>query len=98
MAVFDVRPVFYVIGSLLVILAVAMLAPMLIDLAAGSEDWQVFGMTSALTLFFAVLMLLTNWTPDIALNLRQTFLLTTLSWVMVCFFSALPFVFSVVGL
>jgi trk system potassium uptake protein len=37
MAALDVRPVFYVIGSLITILAVAMLAPMLIDLATGSQ-------------------------------------------------------------
>ena len=98
MAALDVRPVFYVIGSLITILAVAMLAPMLIDLAAGSSDWKVFGTASALTLFFGVLLLLTNWTPSLTLNLRQTFLLTTLSWVIVCLFSALPFMFSVVDL
>ena len=98
MAALDVRPVFYVIGSLITILAVAMLAPMLVDLAAGSSDWKVFGTASALTLFFGVLLLLTNWTPTITLNLRQTFLLTTLSWVIVCLFSALPFMFSVINL
>jgi trk system potassium uptake protein TrkH len=94
----DVRPVFYVIGSLLIILAIAMLAPMLADLSVGHPDWNVFGMSAALTLFFGVLLLLTNSTPDIALNLRQTFLLTTLSWVVICFFSALPFMFSEVQL
>ncbi|EWY40213.1 potassium transporter TrkH [Skermanella stibiiresistens SB22] len=98
MAALDVRPVFYVIGSLLTILAVAMLAPMLTDLAVGSADWRVFGTASALTLFFGVLMLLTNWSPRLTLNLRQTFLLTTLSWVIVCLFSALPFMFSEIGL
>jgi trk system potassium uptake protein TrkH len=94
----DVRPVFYVIGSLLIILAIAMLAPMLADLSVGHPDWNVFGMSAALTLFFGVLLLLTNSTPDIALNLRQTCLLTTLSWVVICFFSALPFMFSEVQL
>lgn len=94
MVAIDVRPVFYVIGSLLIIVALAMLVPMVVDLAAGNADWFVFGTTSALTLFFGVLLVLTNWTPAKTLNLRQTFLLTTFAWIVVCIFGALPFIFA----
>lgn len=94
MATLDIRPVLYVIGNLLIVVAVAMLAPMAVDLASGSPDWAVFGTTAALTLFFGVLLVLTNWTPAKTLNLRQVFLLTTLSWVVICAFSALPFMFA----
>jgi len=92
--VLDVRPIFFVIGSLLSILAAAMLAPLMADLASGHPDWQVFAVSSALSLFFGVLLILTNNTPKISLNLRQTFVLTTSSWVVVCLFSSLPFMFS----
>lgn len=94
MVAIDVRPVFYVIGSLLIIVAVAMLAPMIADIAVGNPDWFVFGTASALTLFFGVLLVLTNWTPAKTLNLRQTFLLTTFAWIVVCTFGALPFIFA----
>jgi trk system potassium uptake protein TrkH len=94
MAAIDVRPVFYVIGSLLIIVALAMLVPMAVDLAVGNPDWSVFGTASALTLFFGVLLMLTNWTPAKTLNLRQTFLLTTFAWIVVCTFGALPFLFA----
>lgn len=94
MATLDIRPVLYVIGNLLVVVAVAMLAPMAVDLVAGSRDWAVFGTTSALTLFFGVLLTLTNWTSATNLNLRQVFLLTTLSWIVICAFCALPFIFA----
>jgi trk system potassium uptake protein len=94
MATLDIRPVLYVIGNLLVVVAVAMLAPMVVDIVAGSPDWAVFGTTSALTLFFGVLLALTNWTPAKNLNLRQVFLLTTLSWVVICAFCALPYIFA----
>lgn len=94
MATFDVRPVFYVIGALVTVVAGAMLAPMLVDLAAGSPDWMVFAAASALTLFFGVLMILMNRTERVVLNLRQTFLLTALAWVVVCTFSAMPFMMS----
>ena len=90
----DVRPVFHVIGYLVVILATAMLVPMFVDLAVGNPDWVVFGTASAVTLFFGVLLVLTSWTPTKTLHLRQVFLLTTLAWIIVCVFAALPFVFA----
>ena len=90
----DVRPIFYVIGALLSVIALAMVAPMIADLAAGQDDWRVFAVSSALTLFFGVLLMLVNRADRIALSLRQTFVLTTFAWVVVCAFAALPFTFT----
>ncbi len=94
MAVLDVRPIFFIIGYLLLVLAGAMLVPMLADLAADNEDWQVFAVSSALTLFFSVLLILTNRQTGVVLTLRQTFVLTSLAWIVVCLFSSLPFMLS----
>jgi trk system potassium uptake protein TrkH len=94
MGAIDVRPILFVIGSLLSIVALAMLVPMVADLAAGHRDWQVFAASSVCTLFFGVLILLTNRSSDARLTLRQTFLLTTLSWIAIVAFAALPFAFG----
>lgn len=94
----DFRPVFYIVGTLITVLAAAMLVPMIVDLAAGNPDWMVFAAAAAITVFFGVLLMLTNRTSHIVLNLRQTFLLTTLSWVAVCGLSAAPFMVSQVNL
>lgn len=90
----DVRPIFYVIGALLSVIAFAMVAPMIADLAAGQDDWRVFAVSSALTLFFGVLLMLMNRSDRIALSLRQTFVLTSFAWIVVGIFAALPFTFA----
>ncbi|WP_343054995.1 TrkH family potassium uptake protein [Azospirillum oleiclasticum] len=94
MTTLDVRPVFYIVGALVTIIAAAMLAPMAVDISAGNPDWVVFATSAALTVFFGVLMMLMNRTDTVVLNLRQTFLLTSVAWVVVCAFSALPFMLS----
>lgn len=94
MGAIEVRPILFVIGSLLGIVAVAMLVPMAVDLASGHRDWQVFAASSLCTLFFGVLVSLTNRSSEVRLTLRQTFLLTTLSWIAICAFAALPFLFG----
>ncbi|HEX6144885.1 MAG TPA: TrkH family potassium uptake protein [Geminicoccaceae bacterium] len=91
----DWRPIFLVIGILLIILALFMLPPMVADLAAGHPDWQVFMAAASLTLFSGVSLLLMHRSPDTPeISGRQAFLLTTSVWLVVPMFAALPLAFS----
>jgi len=94
----DLRPVLFVIGILLSVLAAAMLAPAAVDLAYGNPDWQVFLASAAVTVFVGVSLVLTTRTGWEGFNIRQAFLMTTLAWVSVALFGALPLVFSRLGL
>ena len=94
----DVRPILMVIGLLLALLGVAMLVPALADGIVGNADWQVFLVAAGATVFTGVTLLLTNRCDITKLNLRQAFLLTTLSWLALAAFGALPFAFANFGL
>ena len=94
----DLRPVFFIVGILLATLAVAMGIPALADAAVGHPDWQVFALSAALTLFVGGALVLTNRTRGIRLTIRQAFVLTTASWVVLAAFASLPFAFSDLGL
>jgi len=96
--VIDFRPVFYIIGVLLVALAGAMLVPALVDLSLDNPDWQSFAMGSAVTLVIAILLLLTNRSEFHNLSLRQAFLLTPLAWLVIAIFGALPLYYGQLGL
>lgn len=94
---FDLRPLSLVIGYMLMALGAAMTMPALFDFAAGNHDWRGFLLSSALTLFTGYALVLAGHTPKEqltpGLNLRQAFLLTSLSWIMISAFAALPFIF-----
>ena len=90
----DIRPILFVIGILLTTLAVFMFLPALVDAAQGNPDWRVFLSAAFFTLFIGVSLGLMNRTGPVRLNIRQTFLLTTLAWVVMAAFAALPFVFA----
>ena len=94
----DFRPIFPIIGILLATLAVGMLIPAAVDGFVGNPDWQVFAITAGLTLFTGVAMALTSRIGGTRLTIRQAFMLTTLSWILLTVFAALPFVFSGLGL
>ena len=75
-----------------------MFVPAAADLAVGNEEWQVFATGAALTLFIGIMLVLTTHSDVRNLSLRQAFILTTLSWVLMPAVAALPFVFADLGL
>jgi trk system potassium uptake protein TrkH len=88
----DLRPVGYVIGLLVAVLGLTMLAPMVIDLASGQDNWRSFAQSALLTFFIGGMISLAcqNGNQD-GLNIQQTFILTTGVWVALPLFAALPF-------
>jgi len=90
----DLRPVFQVVGTLLGILAVAMLAPALLDFRDGNDEWRVFVVSGGLTLFFGLAMVLGTRAPGCRHGIRQTFLAATFAWVVPPLFAALPLMYG----
>ena len=86
----DPRPIFFILGLLLSTLAAAMLVPAAADALAENPDWQAFLGAAAFTGFIGVALVLTNRAGPMALNIRQMFLLTTLSWAAIAAFGAIP--------
>lgn len=89
----DMRPVGYVIGLMVMALGLAMIFPLLVDLAEGRGHWPVFAESTILTLLVGGLVALAcrNGVRE-GLTLQQTFLLTTGVWVALPLFGALPFI------
>ncbi|HEY9080677.1 TrkH family potassium uptake protein [Magnetovibrio sp.] len=90
----DFRPILMILGILLATLAFGMCIPALVDAVQGNPDWQVFAVSAGLTLFVGVSLTLTSSTGRVQLNVRQAFVMTTLSWLVLTLFAALPFTFS----
>jgi trk system potassium uptake protein TrkH len=96
--VIDFRPIFLILGLLLSTLAVMMIIPAIADIVAGNPDWQVFAVAAGVTLFIGISLSLTSYAGGASLSVRQAFILTTLSWIVLTTFAALPFAFSQLNL
>ncbi len=94
----DPRPIFFILGLLLVTLGVAMCVPVLFDLVADNQDWTVFAGSASVCVFIGVSLTLTMRTDVMRLGVRQAFLLTTLTWLVTALFGALPFALADLGL
>lgn len=88
----QLRPILFTLGLILCSIAAAMVLPALVDLADGHKDWQVFFTSAIFTLFVGGLLILVAYDERPAvLGVKEGFLLTTLCWVTVGAFSAVPF-------
>ena len=94
----DFRPIFLILGLLLSTLAVMMIIPAIADIVAGNPDWQIFAVAAGVTLFIGISLSLTSYAGGASLSVRQAFILTTLSWIVLTTFAALPFAFSQLNL
>lgn len=87
------RPVGYVIGLLVGALGAAMLVPMVLDLWLANGHWTVFLESAILTTLIGGMVALACYSGSgQGLSIQQTFLLTTLVWIALPVFGALPFI------
>ncbi len=88
----DIRPVAYVIGRILIVLAIVMLLPAIADARNGSDNWRAFIQSGVTTGIIGVLVVLTTRNRlRGALGVKQAYLLTVGIWTLVPLFGGLPF-------
>ncbi|MGQ4274866.1 TrkH family potassium uptake protein [Terrihabitans sp. B22-R8] len=95
----DFRPVLRILGAFITLLGLLMLLPAAADLFAGSNDWRVFAASSGLSVFLGFALYTSARTGEkTTLSIRQTFLVTVLSWIVLAGFAALPFMWGEIDL
>ena len=91
------KTVFFTLGMLQIILGIFMIIPIIIQYIYGEFD-SSFIIASIITLIFGILFVISNLDYDKKINLHQAFLLTSLSWITIAIFGALPIFFSKLNL
>ncbi|MGI9465250.1 MAG: TrkH family potassium uptake protein, partial [Aestuariivirgaceae bacterium] len=97
--IIEFNRVSFVIGIMLLVLTVFMFPPAVTDIIASNPDWQVFAGSAFVTGFIGMMLVMMSrgrWSNEV--SLKEGFLLTVLSWVVLATFAAMPFVFLGSGL
>jgi trk system potassium uptake protein TrkH len=84
------RPILFIHGILLLMLAAAMLIPMLFDYMVGNDNWVYFGDAAFITGFAGGVLFFANRGSLKDMNIRQAFIFTTTSYIVLAAFSGLP--------
>ena len=86
--------IFFTIGMLLLTLGFAMVFPFLMDSFDGHVNAGAFGWSALLAVFMGGALCISNYGFTPVLSIRHAFLMTTISWLVLCFFSAVPLYIS----
>ena len=89
----DFRSILYILGLLLCIEAVAMIIPLVVDLIYSNDDWQQFFYSSIITFFIGLVLFFSFKRKKIKIDVRQAFVLTLFSWLLIAFFGSIPFIY-----
>jgi len=87
------KTVFFIIGTLLIILGFFMLIPYGVQIFY-KENSHSFLSSSFITILIGTMFVLANLQEKYQLNLKQTFLFSTFTWIAVALFGSIPFVLS----
>lgn len=92
-----VRVIFYTLGICLLGLGLFMLFPALVETYMDTQDWRVFIASAFCCCFVGGCLMMTNRSPSYEMTLRDTYLMTTVLWIVVPIFAGLPFYFTGTG-
>ena len=87
----NLKPLLFILGTFLSMLAGFMLIPLFFALFYGEETVGAFILSSLITGTFASICMHNGQTKHLDLNIRDMFLLTSLTWFIVSLFAAMPF-------
>ena len=87
------KTVFFIIGSLLIILGLFMLVPYGAQIFYKENSHSFFA-AALITILIGVIFVLGNMQEEYQLNLKQTFMFSTFAWITVAFFGSIPFFLS----
>ncbi|MFV0431606.1 MAG: TrkH family potassium uptake protein [Alphaproteobacteria bacterium] len=90
----ELQGLFFVAGIFLIAFASTMLMPAVVEFWTGGPDGATFVIISLITAFSGGLFIISNDHKEFVLTRKQTFMLTAISWALLCFFGALPFIMS----
>ncbi len=90
----DPYRVLFVVGALVLVLTLFMIPPMLADLVADNDDWEVFAGSALLSGFVGLMLVLVSrdaWSERV--RLKEGFVLTVVSWLVLSLVAAVPYLF-----
>ena len=87
----NLKPLLFILGIFLSMLTGFMLIPLFFALFYGEETVGAFMLSSLITGTFASICMHNGQSKSLNLNIRDMFLLTSLTWFIVSIFAAMPF-------
>ncbi len=95
---FNLKPIALVSGTVICAVGFFLFIPLVTELIYKTETWQSYAVPILLYLIVGGSLVITNRNVDLKITLKEAFVITVLSWLLMTFLCAVPFLYTEVNL
>ena len=95
---FNLKPIALVCGTVICAVGFFLFIPLITELIYKTESWQSYAVPILLYLIVGGSLVITNKNVDLKISLKEAFIITVLSWLLMTFLCAVPFLYTKVNL
>ena len=88
------RPIALVGGTVVCAVGFLLIIPMVTELIFRTGSWQSYFVPILLYLIVGGSLLITNKNVELKITIKQAFLITVLSWILLSILCAVPFIYT----
>ena len=94
----NLKPIALVGGTVVCAVGFLLLIPLITEIFYQSESWQSYAVPILIYLIVGGSLVITNRNVELKISIKEAFIITVLSWVLLAFLSAVPFIYTKVNL
>ncbi len=95
---FNFKPIALVSGTVICAVGFFLFIPLITELIYKTETWQSYAVPILLYLIVGGSLVITNKNVDLNISLKEAFIITVISWILLTFLCAVPFVYTQIDL
>ena len=95
---FNLKPIALVSGTVICAVGFFLFIPLVTEIIYKTESWESYAVPILLYLIVGGSLVITNRNIDLKISLKEAFLITVLSWLLLTFLCAVPFLYTEVNL
>ncbi len=95
---FNFKPIALVSGTVICAVGFFLFIPLITEIIYDTESWQSYAVPILLYLIVGGSLVITNKNVDLKISPKEAFIITVLSWVLMTFLCAVPFIYTKVDL
>ena len=95
---FNLKPIALVGGTVVCAVGFLLFIPLIVEIVYRTESWQSYAVPILLYLIVGGSLVITNRNVDLKISTKEAFIITVMSWLLMTFLCAVPFIYTDVNL
>ena len=91
---FNIKPIALVGGTVVCAVGFLLFIPLVTELIYKTESWQSYAVPILLYLIVGGSLVITNRNVELKISIKEAFIITVLSWILLAILCAIPFIYT----